>query len=184
MTPMWQKILRVLREKRGSMGVFTAAFLTVLLLLLAFSVELWRLHTLSTGVYDAMRSGTETSVTDNASALYAAETDMAGDAYAYTSSGWQSEVDISAVTDMLANHLGLQQNGSDWIYYDASGHELYRLADVDIQVSNPFAPSGDPSDAAMFTITVTYTLKTTWQSGIALPVSVPMRICEGIGGKF
>ena len=181
---MWQRILRVMRDKRGSMGVFTAAFLTGILLLLAFSVELWRLHTLSTGVYDAMRSGTETAVTDNAPVLYSAETDMAGDAYAYTGSGWQSEVDVSAVTDMLANHLGLRQSGNDWIRYDGNGHELYRLADVDIQISNPFAPSGNPSDTAMFTITVTYTLKTTWQSGIALPVSVPMRICEGIGGKF
>lgn len=174
----------MLRDKRGSMGVFTAAFLTGLLLLLAFSVELWRLHTLSTGVYDAMRSGTETAVTDNAPALYAAETDMAGSAYTYTASGWQADVNTSAVTDMLANHLGLRQSGFDWIRYDGSGHELYRLADVNIQVSDPFVPSGDPSSAPMFTITVTYTLKTTWQSGIALPVSVPMRICEGIGGKF
>lgn len=181
---MWQKISYVLREKRGDMNVFTAAFLTGLLLLLAFSVELWRLHTLSTGVYDAMRSGTETAVTDNAPALYAAEADMAGDAYAYTASGWQSEVDVSAVTDMLANHLGLRQSGSDWVRYDGNGHELYRLENVDIHVSNPFAPSGDPSTAPMFTITVTYTLKTTWQSGIVLPVSVPMKVCEGIGGKF
>lgn len=85
---------------------------------------------------------------------------------------------------MLANHLGLKQNGSDWIRYDGNGHELYRLAGVNIQVSNPLAPSGDLSSASMFTITVTYTLKTKWQSGIMLPVSVPMRICEGIGGKF
>lgn len=181
---MQKRFFHVLRDKHGSMGVFTAAFLTGLLLMLAFSVELWRLHTLSTGVYDAMRSGTETAVTDNAPTLYAAETDMVGSAYDYTASGWQSDVDTSAVTDMLADHLGLRQNGNDWIRYDGDGHELYRLADVDIQVSNPFVPSGDPSDAAMFTITVTYTLKTTWQSGIALPVSVPMRICEGIGGKF
>ena len=181
---MWQKIAYVLREKRGDMNVFTAAFLTGLLLLLAFSVELWRLHTLSTGVYDAMRSSTETAVTDNAPALYAAEADMAGDAYAYTASGWQSEVDVNAVTDMLANHLGLRQSGSDWVRYDGSGHELYRLADVDVQVSNPFTPSGDPSTAPMFTITVTYTFKTTWQSGIVLPVSIPMKVCEGIGGKF
>ncbi len=181
---MCQRVLHLLRDKRGSMGVFTAAFLTVLLLLLAFSVELWRLHTLSTSVYDAMRSGTATAVTDNAPTLYAAEADMTGDAYTYTASGWQADVDTSAITDMLANHLGLRQNGSDWIRYDGNRHELYRLADVNIQVSNPFAPSGDPSDAPMFTITVTYTLKTTWQSGIVLPVSVPMRICEGIGGKF
>ncbi|MFT8888099.1 MAG: hypothetical protein ABF904_04715 [Ethanoligenens sp.] len=181
---MRKRLFHVLREKRGSMGVFTAAFLTSLLLMLAFSVELWRLHTLSTGVYDAMRSGTETSVTDNAPTLYAAEADMAGSAYAYTASGWQADVDTSAVTDMLTNHLGLRQNGSDWIRYDANGHELYRLADVEVQVSDPFAPSGDPSAAPMFTITVTYTLRTTWQSGIMLPVSVPMRICEGIGGKF
>jgi hypothetical protein len=181
---MWKRVLHVLRDKRGSMGVFTAAFLTGLLLILAFSVELWRLHSLSTGVYDAMRSGTSTAVTDNAPSLYAAQTDMAGSAYAYTSSGWQSDVDTSAIRDMLANHLGLKQNGSDWIRYDRNGHELYRLAGVNIQVSNPFAPSGDPSLAPMFTITVTYTLKTKWQSGIMLPVSVPMRICEGIGGKF
>lgn len=181
---MRKRLFHVLRDKHGSMGVFTAAFLTGLLLMLAFSVELWRLHTLSTGIYNAMRSGTETAVTDNAPALYAAEADMAGSAYAYTTSGWQSDVDTSAVTDMLANHLGLRQNGSDWIRYDGSGHELYRLANVDIQVSNPFAPSGGPSDAAMFTITVTYTLKTTWQSGVILPVSIPMKICEGIGGKF
>lgn len=181
---MWQRIIHVLREKHGDMNVFTAAFLTCLLLLLAFSVELWRLHTLSTGVYDAMRSGTETAVTDNAPALYAAEADMAGSAYDYTTSGWQADVNTSAVTDMLAIHLGLKQNGSDWIRYDGNGHELYRLANVNIRVSNPFAPSGNPSSAQMFTITVTYTLKTTWQSGIVLPVSVPMRICEGIGGKF
>lgn len=181
---MWQRILHVLREKRGDMSVFTAAFLTALLLMLAFSVELWRLHTLSTGVYDAMRSGTETAVTDNAPTLYAAEVDMAGSAYSYTASGWQADADTSAVTDMLANHLGLRQNGSDWIRYDGNGYELYRLANVNVQVSNPFAPPGDPSSAPMFTITVTYTLKTTWQSGIILPVSVPMRISEGIGGKF
>lgn len=181
---MWKRLFHVMRDKRGSMGVFTAAFLTGLLLMLAFSVELWRLHGISTGVYNAMRSGTETAVTDNASALYAAETDMAGSAYAYTASGWQADVDTSAVTDMLANHLSLRESGNDWIRYDGSGHELYRLADVEIQVSNPFAPSGDPSGAPMFTITVTYTLKTTWQSGIVLPVSIPMKICEGIGGKF
>jgi Flp pilus assembly protein TadG len=181
---MWQRIFHVLREKRGSMGVFTAAFLTALLLMLAFSVELWRLHTLSTGVYDAMRSGTEMAVTDNAPALYAAEADMEGSAYVYTASGWQADVDTSAVTDMLVNHLGLSQSGSDWIRYDGNGHELYRLADVNVQVSDPFAPSGDPTSAPMFTITVTYTLKTTWQSGIVLPVSVPMQVCEGIGGKF
>lgn len=181
---MWQRIIHLLRDKRGDMNVFTAAFLTCLLLLMAFSVELWRMHTLSTGIYDAMRSGTETAVTNNAPALYTAETDMAGSAYAYTASGWQSDVDVSAITDMLANHLGLKQNGSDWIRYDGNGHELYRLADVNIQMSNPFTPSGDPSSASMFTITVTYTLKTTWQSGIVLPVSVPMRVCEGIGGKF
>lgn len=184
MSVVWQRIIHVLRDKHGDMNVFTAAILTVLLLLLAFSVELWRMHTLSTGVYDAMRSGTETAVTDNAPALYAAQADMAGDAYDYTSSGWQSDVDTRAITDMLSNHLCLKQNGLDWIRYDENGHELYRLANVNIQVSNPFAPSGNPSSAPMFTITVTYTLKTTWQSGVVLPVSVPMRVCEGIGGKF
>lgn len=181
---MWKRLFYLLRDKRGSMGVFTAAFLTGLLLMLAFSVELWRLHGISTGVYNAMRSGTATAVTDNAPTLYAAETDMAGSAYIYTASGWQADVDTSAITDMLANHLGLRQIGNDWVRYDGNGHELYRLADVEIQVSNPFAPSGDPSGAAMFTITVTYTLKTTWQSGVILPVSIPMKVCEGIGGKF
>lgn len=181
---MWQKFLRMLRDKRGSMSVFTAAFLTALLLMLAFSVELWRLHGISTGVYNAMRSGTATAVMDNAPTLYAAQADMAGSAYVYTASGWQADVDTSAITDMLANHLGLRQSGNDWIRYDGNGHELYRLANMDIQVFNPFAPSGDPSDAAMFTITVTYTLKTTWQSGLVLPVSIPMKVCEGIGGKF
>ncbi|MFT8888260.1 MAG: hypothetical protein ABF449_07920 [Ethanoligenens sp.] len=181
---MRKRFFDLLRDKRGSMGVFTAAFLTGLLLMLAFSMELWRLHSISTGVYNAMRSGTEMAVTDNAPTLYAAEADMAGSAYDYTASGWQADVNTSAVTDMLENHLGLRQNGSDWIRYDGNGHELYRLADVDIQVSNPFASSGDPSDAGMFTITVTYTLQTTWQSGIALPVSIPMKVCEGIGGKF
>ena len=182
---MLRKMVRILRQKNGNMGPFTAAFLLAVLLMLAFSLELWRLHSLSTGVYDAMRAGTETAVTENAPALYAAQTDMAGSAYVYTSGGWQSDVNTSAITDVLANHLSLRQSGSDWVKVDGDGHELYRLANVNVQVSNPQAPSGgDPGSAPMLTVTVTYTLKTTFQSGIVLPVSTPMKVSAGIGGKF
>lgn len=181
---MLQKFLFALRDRRGGMGIFTAAFLSCLLLTLAFSVELWRLHALSTGAYNAVRSGTEAAIAGSAPALYAAETDMAGSAYVRTASGWQADVDTEAITDMLENHLGLRQSGSDWIRYDGDGHELYRLADVNVQVSNPFAPSGAPSSAPTLTITVTCTLKTTWQSGILLPVAIPMKVCEGVGGRF
>lgn len=166
------------------MGPFTAAFLLAVLLMLAVSLELWRLHAVTTGVYDAMRSATVTAVTENAPALYAAQTDMAGDAYSYTGSGWQSSVDTDAITDTLETHLGLRENGSDWIKTDGSGRELYRLANVNVQVSNPYAPSGDPGTAPTFTVTVSYTLKTTFQSGIVVPVSVPMRIAASVGGKF
>lgn len=181
---MLQKIRAVLRRKDGGMEPITAAFLLIVMLMLAFSLELWRLHTITTGVYDAMRSATVTTITENASTLYAAETDMAGDAYTYSGSGWQNNVDTSAITDMLANHLGLRQSGSDWIGYNAGGHELYRLSGLTVQVFNPLAPSGDPSTADKLTVTVTYTLKTVWQSGIILPVSVPMKVEAGIGGKF
>jgi len=181
---MLRKMVRILRQKNGNMGPFTAAFLLAVLLMLAFSLELWRLHSLSTGVYDAMRAGTETAVTENAPALYAAQTDMAGSAYVYTSGGWQSNVNTSAITDVLANHLGLRQSGADWVKVDGDGHELYRLAGVNVQVSNPYTPTGDPGSAPMFTVTVTYTLKTTFQSGIVLPVSTPMKVSAGIGGKF
>jgi hypothetical protein len=181
---MLQRILRILRRKDGGMEPFTAAFLLVVMLMLAFSLELWRLHAITTGVYDAMRSATVTTITENASTLYTAETDMAGDAYTYTGSGWQISMDTSAITDMLANHLGLRQSGSDWIGYDAGGHELYRLSGLTVQESNPLAPSGAPSTADKLTVTVTYTLKTVWQSGVILPVSVPMKVEAGIGGKF
>jgi hypothetical protein len=94
-------------------------------------------------------------------------------------------VNTSAITDVLANHLGLRQSGADWVKVDGDGHELYRLANVNVQVSNPQAPSGgDPGSAPMLTVTVTYTLKTTFQSGIVLPVSTPMKVSAGIGGKF
>lgn len=181
---MLQRILRILRRKDGGMEPFTAAFLLVVMLMLAFSLELWRLHAVTTGVYDAMRSATVTTVTENAPALYAAETDMAGDTYAYSGSGWQTSMDTSAITNMLATHLGLRQNGSNWIGYDAGGHERYRLSGLAVQVSNPLAPSGAPSTADKLTITVTFTLKTVWQSGVVLPVSVPMKVEAGIGGKF
>ena len=166
------------------MGPFTAAFLVAILLMLAVSMELWRLHVITNGVYDAMRSASVTTVTENAPVLYAAQTDMAGDAYTYTGSVWQSNVNTSAITDMMENHLGLQQNGGDWVRTDADGHELYRLANVNVQVSNPYAPSGDPSTTPTLTVTVTFTLQTTFQSGIVVPVSVPMRIEAGLGGKF
>ena len=166
------------------MGPFTAAFLLAVMLLLAVSLELWRLHAVTNGVYDAMRSATITAVTENAPALYAAQTDMAGDAYAYTGSGWQSDVDTTAIMDVLANHLGLLQSGSDWVKTDGSGHELYRLANVNVQVSNPYAPSGAPGTAPTLTVTVSYTLKTTFQSGVVVPVSVPMRIAASLGEKF
>jgi hypothetical protein len=181
---MLRKIVRVLRQKNGNMGPFTAAFLLAVLLMLAFSMELWRLHALSTGVYDTMLAGTETAVTQNAPTLYAAQTDMAGDAYTYSSGGWKSDVDTSAITDVLANHLGLRQSGSDWVKVDGNGHELYRLAGVNVQVSNPYTPSGNPGTAPMLTVTVTYTLKTAFQSGIVLPVSTPMKVSVDIGGKF
>lgn len=181
---MFQKVRRILRRKDGGMEPFTAAFLLAVMLMLAFSLELWRLHMVTTGINNAMRSAAVTAVTENAPALYAAETDMAGDAYTYSGSGWQSNVDASAITDMLENHLGLRQSGSDWIAYDAAGHELYRLSALTVQVSNPLVPSGDPSTADKLTVTVTFTLKTVWQSGIVLPVSVPMKIEAGIGGKF
>lgn len=181
---MLQKIRRILKRKDGGMEPFTAAFLLAFMLMLAFSLELWRLHAVTTGVYDAARSATVTAVTENASTLYAAETDMAGDAYTYSGSGWQSNVDTSAITDMLENHLGLRQSGCDWIAYDAGGHELYRLSELAVQVSNPLAPPGGPSTAEKLTVTVTFTLKTVWQSGIVLPVSIPMKIEAGISGKF
>lgn len=184
MTVMLQKILRVLRRKDGGMEPFTAAFLLAVMLMLAFSLELWRLHAVTTDVNNAMRSATLTAVTENASTLYAAETDMAGDAYVYTGSGWQSNVDTSAITDMLATHLGLRQNGSDWIRYDTEGRELFRLSNLNVQVSNPLAPSGNPSTSDKLTVTVSFTLKTTWQSGVVLPVSVPMKVEAGIDGKF
>lgn len=166
------------------MGPFTAAFLLAVMLMLAVSLELWRLHAVTTGVYDAMRAATVTTITENAPALYAAETDMAGDAYAYTGSGWQSTVDTSAIANTLASNLGLRQSGSDWIKADNSGHELYRLSNVNIQVFNPYAPSGTSGTAATLTVTVTYTLKTTFQSGIVVPVSVPMRVVAALGAKF
>lgn len=181
---MLKKVLSILRRKDGGMEPFTAAFLVLVMLMLAFSLELWRLHAVTTGVYNAMRSATVTTVTENAPALYAAETDMAGDAYSHSASGWQSDVDTSAITDMLANHLGLRKSGSEWIGYDGSGHELYLLSDLVVQVSNPLAPSGDPSTADKLTVTVTFTLRTVWQSGVVLPVSVPMKVEAGIGGKF
>ena len=181
---MFQKIRRILRRKDGGMEPFTAAFLLAVMLMLAFSLELWRLHMVTTGVYDAMRSAAVTTITENASTLYAAETDMTGDAYTYSGSGWQSNVDTSAITDMLENHLGLRQSGSNWVKADADGHELYRLSALTVQVSNPLAPSGNPSIADKLTVTVTFTLKTIWQSGIVLPVSVPMKIEAGIGGRF
>lgn len=184
MTAMLKKVLSILRRKGGGMEPFTAAFLVLVMLMLAFGLELWRLHATTTGVYDSMRSAAMTTVTENAPTLYAAETDMAGDAYTYTGSGWQADVDTSAITDMLANHLGLRQSGGDWIRYDESGHELYRLSGLAVQVSNPLAPSSDPSTADKLTVTVTFTLRTVWQSGVALPVSVPMKIEAGIGGKF
>jgi hypothetical protein len=166
------------------MGPFTAAFLVVVMLLLAFSVEVWRLHALTNGVYDAMRSATVTAVTENAPALYAAQTDMAGSAYAYIGTGWQSDADTSAITDVLANHLDLRQSGVDWVFYDGSGREVYRLVNLNVQVTNPYAPSGSPGNAPMLTITVTYTLKTTLQAGLAVSASVPMKVVAGLGGKF
>lgn len=166
------------------MEPFTAAFLIAVMLMLAFSVELWRLHAVTNGVYDAMRAATVTTITENAPALYAAQTDMAGDAYTYSGSGWQSDADTSAITEVLANHLELQQDGADWIKVDGGGHELYRLANVSVQVSNPYAPSGTPGTAPMLTVTVTFTLKTTFQAGFILPVSVPMKVSAGIAGKF
>lgn len=178
MIKLFKKMLRVLRRKDGNMGPFTAAFL------LAVSLELWRLHAVTTGVYYAMRAATVTTITENAPALYAAETDMAGDAYTYTGSGWQSSVDTSAIADTLTGNLGLRQSGSDWIMTDHNGHELYRLSNLSVQVSNPFAPSGIPGTAATLAVTVTYTLKTSFQSGIVVPVSVPMRIEAALGTKF
>ena len=46
------------------------------------------------------------------------------------------------------------------------------------------APSGNPSTSDKLTVTVSFTLKTTWQSGVVLPVSVPMKVEAGIDGKF
>lgn len=166
------------------MEPFTAAFLLIAMLMLAFSIQLWRLHTVTNGVYLAMRSATVTAVTENAPALYAAETDMAGDAYSYTDSGWQPDVDTSGIKQMLTAHLGLSQNGADWVKTDEDGRELYRLSDLNVTVSNPYAPAGDPSNTDKLTVTVNYSLQTTFQSGVIVPVSVPMQIKVGIGGKF
>lgn len=166
------------------MEPFTAAFLLAVMLMLAVSLELWRLHSVTTGVYDTMRAATVTTITENAPALYAAETDMAGGAYSYTGSGWQLSVDTSAIADTLASNLSLRQSGSDWVKTDSSGHELYRLSNLSVQVSNPYAPSGTPGTAATLAVTVTYTLKTSFQSGIIVPVSVPMRIEAALGTKF
>lgn len=181
---MSRKIRRLLCRNDGDMEPFTAAFLLVVMLLLAFSLQIWRLHTVTSSVYLAMRSATVAAVTENAPALYAAETDMAGDAYAYTASRWQSSANTSAITDMLTSHLGLSQNGGDWVKTDADGRELYRLSDLNVAISNPFAPTGVPSSMDKLTVMVTFTLKTTVQSGVIVPVSVPMKVEAGIGGKF
>lgn len=179
-----KKLLRLLRSSRGNMYPLAAAALVVLMLLLGFSEEYWRQHTLTNGVYNSVRSATEATIAKNAAVLYTGETDMAGNAYTYSGSDWASAVDTSDITDTLENHLGLQQSGGDWVKYDGSGHEMWRLSGFSIQTANPFAPSGDPSTAQRLTITVTFTLKTSWQSGIVLPVSVPMKVSAGIGGKF
>lgn len=184
MIKLFRKIFRLLRRKDGNMGPFTAAFLLAVMLMLAVSLEFWRLHAITNGVYNAMRAATVTAITENAPALYAAQTDMAGGAYAYANSGWQSNVDTSAITDILENHLGMRRSGSDWVKASEDGHELYRLSNVNVQVSNPYAPSGDPGTAPTLIVTVSYTLKTSFQSGIVAPVSVPMRIEAALGGKF
>lgn len=181
---MLRKILRVLYRNDGDMEPFTAAFLLVVMLMLAFSLQAWRLHAVTNGVYLAMRSATVTAITENAPSLYAAETDMVGDAYAYTTTGWQPDEDISAITQMLTIHLGLRQNDDNWIKTNADGQELYRLSNLNVTVSNPYAPSGSPGTAPMLTVTVTYTLKTSFQSGVIVPVSVPMKVEASINGKF
>lgn len=178
-----KRFLRILRAKDGNMYPLVAAILLVFMIFLAVTIEIWRGHAVSTGVYNAVRAGTETAVTKNADALYTAQTDMTANTYAYSDNGWQEQVDTSAITDMLQNHLGLRQNGNDWIKYDSAGHELYRLAGLNVQISDPYAPAGSPGNAAQFTITVTFTLKTTFQVG-AVPMSTPMKISSGAGGKF
>lgn len=177
-------LLRLLRSRRGNMYPLAGAALVVLMIFLGSSEEYWRQHTLTNGVYNAVRSATEATIAKNAAVLYTGETDMAGNAYTYTGSGWVSDVDTSNITDTLANHLGLRQSGGDWVKYDGDGHEMWRMSDVSIQTANQFAPSGDPSTAQRLTITVTFTLKTSYWSGIVLPISVPMKVSAGIGGKF
>lgn len=181
---MFKKISRILRRNDGDMEPFTAVFLLLTMLMLAFSLQAWRFHAVTNDVYLAMRSAAVAAVTENADALYAAESDMAGSAYTYTSTGWQPDADTSVITRMLTTHLGLRQNGGDWVKTNADGQELYRLSNLNVTVSNPFVPSEPPGTAPMLTVTVTYTLKTSFQSGVVVPVSVPMKVKAGIGGKF
>lgn len=179
-----KKLRRTLLSRQGNMLPLAAAWLLAVLLMLAGTWNYWRVHTLDNGVYNAVRAAAENAVAQNENTLYAGETDMAGSAYTHTGTGWVSDADTSAVTDTLANRLGLKQSGGDWIRYDADGHELYRLADLSIQTSDPPASAGNPSDAAKLTFTVTFTLKTSIQYGTLIPVSTPMKICAGVAGKF
>lgn len=183
MKDMMKKMLHLLRTKDGNMYPLVAAVLLVIMIFLAVTIEIWRGHAVSTGVYNAVRAGTETAVTKNAAMLYSSQTDMAANTYDYSDASWKSQTDTGAITDVLQKNLGLRQNGNDWIKYDDAGHELYRLAGLNIQVFNPYAPSGSVSNVAHFTITVTFTLKTTFQVS-AVPIATPMKVNVSAGGKF
>ncbi|MFT8888976.1 MAG: hypothetical protein ABF904_09185 [Ethanoligenens sp.] len=177
-------IKHLLRAKDGNMYPLVAAVLFVVMIFLAVTIEIWRVHAVSTGVYNAVRAGTETAVTKNAAMLYSSQTDMAANTYDYSDNdSWEDQTDTGAITGILQNNLGLRQSGNDWIKCDDAGHELYRLAGLNIQVSNPYAPSGSVSNAAHFTITVTFTLKTTFQVS-AVPIATPMEVNVSAGGKF
>lgn len=151
----------------------------------SFGVEYWRYHAITTGVYDAVQNSAINAIAQNEPSLYNTEKDMYAGAYDYSNGTWQSDINTQEVTNTLANHMNLIQDGSDWIMRDSNNHEEYRLSNLSIQTSNSYIPYGDANSSNGMALTLTFQLKTNFLfAGSGDSVSIPMEVMVGRQGMF
>lgn len=167
------------------MKIWTIVIFMFVMIATSFGVEYWRLHALTTGAYDAVENCAISAITDNQASLYNTEKDMYAGAYTYADGSWQSDINTQDISNTLLNHMNLRQSGSDYIMLDSNGHEEYRLANLSIQTTNVYTPSGDSNSSNGMQIVITFDLKTNFLfAGSGQSVSIPMKVPVGAQGKF
>jgi len=135
-----------LRENKGSIFPLTLAVMLSLFIIMAGSMEYFRLKIIASGIKDAIQSSVISVSVQNFENVYSSTREGYSGAYKYNDSydDWKEEIDIGDVYHELSNLLGLDKEGNYYIKRTESEYE-YKLSNLDVQIINSPLKSNNPN---------------------------------------